>query len=227
MTAVVVIVVLTVMARRGRVKPDMYALVFDETDNTVSLMRFLKIGDRVFTAIDTSYPMFLILPSNTKVYTCIAGRMKVPCVLAHARSLLALPLDPQITAAVSHLLSSEGLERIENEDAVKILRRLYEMEENKVGRIRVAAPAVLAIAFDVKRIISEIIARVFGAAAEAVTHYFRIARNIETVERYLQALGAYAERRMSWLVYVAIIIMVVAIAAALIMNVFPGVPGRP
>jgi len=221
-TVLLVIIVFAFLSRGGRRKADIYALIIDETDGTISLQKFLKIEDRVYTAIDTTYPMFLILPSGTKTFQCYAGKTKVPCVLAYARGLLALPLDPNITAALSHLLSTEDLVSLQNEETVKLLRTLYEMEEKKLGKIRISTPTVVAVAFDVKRIISEIINKIFGAASEAVIHYFRSARNIEALEKYLQALGTYAERRMSWLWYIAMIIIAIAIAFVLIAQVVPG-----
>jgi len=211
------------LRRRGKISPDMYALVIDETDGSISMMQFIKIADRVYAAINTSYPLFLIIPTNTRVYQCItATKTKVPCVISYARGLLALPLDPKVTSTLSHMLSTDELEHLENEEVVKLLRTLYDMEEKKFGKIRLGGPAVVAMAFDVKRLVSEIINKVFGAASEAVIHYFRSARNIEALERYLQALAAYSARRYAWLIYLAIIIIVIAIAAVLVLQFFGG-----
>lgn len=209
----------------GRGSPDLYALVIDEETGTVTQEKFVKIEDRVYTAIDTPYPRFLIVPPNTKVYKCRMGRLvNADCVLAKASSLLALPLDPEITAAVSHLLSSDEFESISNEDVVKLLRRLYDMEEKKLGKIRISAPTTVAIAFDVKRIIGEMINRVFGAASEAVMHFFRVSRHIEKLESYLQALGVYAEKRYTWLWYIVVLVFVALVGFAIVQAVMGGVP---
>jgi len=219
--AFVVALVLPLMLRRkGKIGPDMHALVIDETDGTISMMQFIKIADRVYAAINTSYPLFLIIPTNTRVYQCItAAKTKVPCVIAYARGLLSLPLDPKVTSTLSHLLSTDEMAELNNEDTVKLLRTLYDMEEKKLGKVRISGPAVVAFAFDVKRLVSEIINKVFGAASEAVIHYFRSARNIEALEKYLQALAAYSARRYSWLIYIILLIFAAAIGFTLVMQV--------
>jgi|GEM_PF-3811066 len=218
---IIVIILVTTMGRKKAMKPDMYALLIDETDGTISLMKLLKIEDRVYASIDTSYPLFLVVPPDIKSYQCYVGKSKVPCFLAYARGLLALPLDPKIVSTLSDLLSTDDLEKIRNEDAVKVLRYLYDLEEEKIGRIRISAPCVLAIAFNVKRVIQEIINKVFLGASQTVSHFFASARNMENLRRYLEALGMYAEKRHSWLMYIAIIIMTVGIALAIILGVIP------
>lgn len=222
MAAVITIMVIIVVLvkTRTKTKPDVYGLIIDESDGSVSLMQFLKLSDRVYAAINTSYPLFLIIPHTTKTYMCHAGKAKVPCVLGYARSLLALPLDPKVTSAVSAFLDTEEHMKLSNEETIKLLRQLYDMEEKKIGRIRLSSPSSVAIAFDVKKIVSDIINKVFEGASEAVIHYFRSARNIETLEKYLQSLARYAERRYSWLIYIAIIVMAVGIAVVLVMQVF-------
>jgi len=227
--AVLVLIIIAGLARGGRGgaggKADMYAYIIDETDNTLSFHRFTKIADRVYVSLDSNVPLFLIVPPNTRPYQCVRGRNTFPCYLAYARGLMATPPDPKITSAVSLLLSSDDMVQLSNEDVVKLLRYLYDMEEKKLGRITIAAPMSIAFAFDVKKLVGEIISRIFTAASDAVTHFFRTARNIETVERWLQALGAYAERRWSWLWYLIILIIVVGAVAVAILNVLPGLFG--
>ena len=220
MLPVLIIVMILVFYQRvrARTEPDMYGLIIDETDNTISLMKFIKIEDRIYAAIDTSYPLFMVVPPEVHSYQCISGKKKVPCFLAYARGLLALPLDPKVASAVSNLLSTEEMEEIKNEEATKILRYLYDLEEKKTGKIRISAPTTLAIAFDIKKILQEIINKVFLGASQAVSHFFASARNIDTLRKYLEALGAYAEKRHSWLVYVAIIIMVIGIVIAIMLS---------
>jgi len=209
--------------KKGGGTADLYALVVDEASGTIRQEKFVKIEDRVYTAIDTPQPLFLIVPPNTRIYRCRTGKLgSADCVLAKASSFLALPLDPAITSAVSHLLSTDEFAELSNEEVVKLLRKLYEAEGKKLGHMRISAPTTIAMAFDVKRVLTELLNRVFGAASEAVTHFFRVSRHAEKLESYLQALGTYAEKRHAWLWYIVLLVFVAFVGFAVVQAVMRG-----
>jgi len=219
--AVAIIVMMTARSR-SRQRGDLYALIIEETDKSIYTGIFIKLADRVYASINTSYPLFLIVPPGVSSYVCYMGKQKVPCVLAYARGMLAMPLDPQIISATSHLLSSDDMVNLSNEETVKLLRSLLDMQEKKIGKMTIASPLTVALAFDVKKIVMDLINKVFANANEAVIHYFRSARNLEALERYLQALARYAERRYSWLIYIAIILIALGITIVIVMQVWGG-----
>jgi len=219
---VAAIIIIMNVRTRSRQRGDLYALIIEETDKSIYTGIFIKLADRVYAAINTSYPLFLIVPPGVSSYVCYMGKQKVPCVLAYARGMLAMPLDPQIISATSHLLSTDDMVSLSHEETIKLLRSLLDMQEKKIGKMTVASPLTVAFAFDVKKVVMDLINKVFANANEAVIHYFRSARNLEALERYLQALARYAERRYSWLIYIAIILIAAGVAAVLIMQFWGG-----
>jgi len=205
--------------RRGRASPpgDVYGIVFFPSTHTVSVVPFARLDEGIYTATSFSHPLFLVVPPGVKSYNCRIGRGNAPCYLAMAYNLFALPLNPKAVANISYLLETEDMAEISKEDTMKILGHLVDLEEEKVGVVRISPMLNFAMAFNVNKLVSELVERDYANASEVVTHLFRAIRNTEVMSRYLSQLTAFVARRWSWLVYLAILILAAGIAAGLFM----------
>jgi len=211
------LVVLLLFRARGRGGgADVYGVVISDSQSTVTLIPFVRVGEGVYASTGTDHPMFLVVPQGTKMYWCHFGGRRLPCYFAGAYDLLALPLDPKVLSDLSLLLSSERMSNVKIENARDLMLALYKMEELKVGNVRISPELNVSIAFDIKPVVSQVLSRIFLGATLAVKHAFWTAKSYEALSQYIEKLGVYAARRYSWLMYLALLVLAGGLAVGVI-----------
>ena len=228
---IILYVVFSVMSKMGtsrgrktKGKGDLLGIIADDSSNTIRHVWFDRIGDKVY--VGTDEPLFLVIPSNVNIYRCddYGG---VPCVTAYARNMIVLPQDPEILSDFSNLVSDGNIE-IDNEDVIKTLRKLFELEKIHKGYIRVSAPLTIATAYNIPRMISSLINKILGGAGESIMHFFRTAKNSETLRKYIETLGEYHEKKRGWIQGVGIAIFIILLGISLVLLVTHGhAPPKP
>lgn len=204
---------------------DLIVVEVDEREKRLRFIECTKIADNVYIpARRLSEPRFIVVPRNTEFYRVRYGGRWYPAIIGYSRNILTIPLDPKIISSVSMLLDSEEYARLDAENVTRVLSELYRMEDEKRGSIVVSYPVKLVVSFSVKRMVRDILDKLLDEASETIRHFFSVARDVDAFQRYLESLGRYAVVKYSWLIWLGILAIMVAIAFAIMggVRIHPG-----
>lgn len=211
--------------RRGRsgASADLYVLEIDESRGEIIERPFTRVGTTSYVYTGPDGPRFLELTPETKVYRCVRGGKSKPCVPAYPRDVLAVPIRPELAAATHLYLDSDAMFNVAGEeDVVKMLKALYDrMGRSEKSYVVLEGPTRVLFAFNLRKMLTKLMDTFAVDGAAFFKHILTTAANVQTLERLYKALSQYAESRLKWLNYLAILIIAIAIAAAFI-SVFLG-----
>ena len=202
---------------------DLIAIVFDEDANEIKELRFVKIGANSYVHVGPFGPLFLEVTPGTKIYRC---RNRMPCVPAEIHGIMAVPVDTELASATHLLFNTEELANVREEDAIKLMKVLYERMEERIGHVPVEGPSKVAFAFNIPKIIHRIMGIFATQGGALILHFLQTMADVAAQERYLQALGAYMQKKYTWLWYIILLVIAFGIAAAMI-QAMGGVGGKP
>ncbi len=221
---IIVGVFLRLRARRVRQavsRSDLYAVVIDLDDNTVKMQKFVKIETGTYAAIDTDSPLFMVVPAGVNIYRCYHGKQLVPCVAAISHDTFVTPIDPVAMAKASYMQHMDRGMKVDEESAVKFFEKMIEQVEAKIGKVQIASPTPIAIAFDIPKMFKEISGQTAAVTGDTILYVFRAVKNIEAFERYIRSVERVAAARMSKYLFIAIVIIAIGIVAVLILQTLP------
>ena len=203
---------------KAKIGREVKALIIDDSTNTISSVMFKEIGNNVYGSTSGGKPLFLVVPPGTKSYRCGTDI----CYIAYGTDVVLVPLDPTTIGKISTLLSTDEFVKINEEDVRKVLRKIFELEDKKNGVINVSPDLKINMAFDIKRVIRELLHKTLGGAGLTIQHFFRTMGNIEEFERYIRAMSEYQAKKYSWLWAVGVVIFMLLLGLGLFIAIKGG-----
>jgi len=140
--------------------------------------------------------------------------------IAYKQGILGLLVDPELASADT-LAADANLISITDEELEKLLAALYQKEEKKLGYIPISPEARIGFVFNVKNMITRYL-QVLRNADEMMIHFLNVANQVESIERFMKTVAKVHEARWSWLRWVMMIILSLAIGLAIISVVSGG-----
>jgi len=213
--------------RLTSVKPpkgyDFIAYVVDESEKVIRKERFLKIGDSLYISTNVSSPTFLYTPDHVDTYLCTDGKSMVPCGLAYKQGLLSMIVDPRL-AGLHDLSTQAGLISLEEGELDKLLSTLYIQGEKKIGIIPITPGSHIAFTFNLRNMIKGYLS-ILRSADEMMIHFLHTANQAESIQNFMKAAARLQQSRFSWLQYVALMIMAIAIGIGIVQVLSRGAVG--
>lgn len=213
-SAVATVVFVVIIVARGR-KYDLYALVIDDLKGAIRLVGFTKVGENLYVGDAWGAPVFLV-PGDAASYSLEGFGARGRVLVARAHQIVALPTEPVVAEAFFHgrrvlELGMDGSSR----DVASIIKELLRGEERRVGWVRVSPVVRIALAFDTREYaytyIDHLVVRLSRTLQTIMTH----TKSLDRLSKYIESIGLYHQRRFTWLLYISLIIVMIAIAYAI------------
>lgn len=215
------IAIIIVKHRRngGVSKCDLYALVVDETSNTISLECLEKLHGDTYIKYGGDEPLMVAVPKNTHTYKLkIGDKTYDNGVIAYSYHGIMLPLDAKLIGSLSLLMSTNEYARLDEDELSKLLAEMHRLSDSVTGHVVISPSYRIAFAFNVRKAIRDTIEKLLYSAGESVQHLFSTMRKTSGFKEFIESLTKYHEVKMGKWKYIITLIIVVGVIAVLLMS---------